>query len=191
MRRGIFGGSFDPVHLGHLIVAGAAADRLRLDRVHFVPAWTQPFKGGGHHASPEDRLAMLQAALHSDRRFVLDTREVARQGVSYTVDTLRELRAEFPDDELCLLVGADAAREMSAWHEADAILQLARIVVLTRPGVGATEQVDTAETLEVPRVDISATAIRERVRRGEPIRQLVPSEVADYIEAHRLYVAGD
>ena len=190
MRRGVFGGSFDPVHLGHLIVVAAAADRLLLESVHFVPAREQPFKAGGHAASPEDRVAMLELAL-ADERFVLDTRELDREGPSYTVDTLRALRAEFPADELCLMIGADAARDLPEWREAGAIPALARIVVLTRPGAEMPGLEKVGELLEVPRVDVSATEVRARVGRGEPIDDLVPLAVAEYIESHRLYSAGD
>jgi nicotinate-nucleotide adenylyltransferase len=190
MRRGVFGGSFDPVHLGHLTVAGAAAERLALDCVHFVPARVQPFKAGRHEASAADRVAMLRLAL-GDPRFLLDTRELEREGVSYTVDSLRELRAEYPRDELCLLVGADAARDLPTWREAETIPTLARVVVLTRPGVTPPADAMAAEVLEVPRVEVSATEIRHRVRRGESIRELVPADVADYIERQGLYRTGD
>lgn len=191
MRRGIFGGSFDPVHLGHLIVASAAADALELDRVHFVPAHVQPFKADQHHASPADRLAMLGTALAHDERFVLDTREIDREGISYTVDTLRAFAAEFPGDALSLLLGADAARDLPEWREAGAIPQLADVVVLTRPGEALPHHRVAGRTLSVPAVDVSATQVRERARRGEPIDELVPAAVAQYIESHRLYRAGD
>jgi nicotinate-nucleotide adenylyltransferase len=192
MRRGVFGGSFDPVHLGHLTVAAAAADRLLLESVHFVPAREQPFKIGGHVATPGDRVAMLELALAlADERFALDTRELEREGPSYTVDTLRSLRAEFPVDELCLLVGADTARDLLEWREAEAIPALARIIVLTRPGAEMPGLEEAGELLEVPRVDVSATEVRERVGRGEPIDDMVPLAVAEYIESHRLYSAGD
>ena len=191
MRRGIFGGSFDPVHLGHLIVAGAAADALALDRVHFVPAHVQPFKADRQHAAPDDRLAMLRAALAHDQRFVLDTREIDREGVSYTVDTLRAFAAEFPDDALSLLTGADAARDLPEWREAHAILQLAEVVVLTRPGEVVPRHELVGRTLEVPAVDVSATEVRERARRGEALDDMVPAAVARYIESHGLYRAGE
>jgi nicotinate-nucleotide adenylyltransferase len=190
MRRGVFGGSFDPVHTGHLTVAAAAADRLELDRLHFVPALTQPFKARFHHAEPADRVAMLRLALE-DRRFVLDTREIEREGVSYTVDTLREMRAEFPEDRLSLLIGADAARDLPGWREAGAIAELARVVVLTRPGVEPPAHVWVAEVVEVPAVDVSASEIRARVARSETIEGMVPVSVAEYIESHRLYRTGD
>jgi nicotinate-nucleotide adenylyltransferase len=191
MRRGIFGGSFDPVHVGHLIVASAAADALALDHVHFVPTHVQPFKADRQHASPADRLAMLRAALAHDERFVLDTREIDREGISYTVDTLRAFAAEFPGDGLSLLIGADAARELPDWREASAIPQLADVVVLTRPGEVLPRHALAGRTLRVPAVDVSATQVRERARRGEPLDELVPAAVAQYIESHRLYGTGD
>lgn len=189
VRRGVFGGSFDPVHVGHLTVAAAAADRLPLDRVHFVPAREQPFKRGSHGASVEHRVAMLRAALTApagDPRFVLDVREIERIGPSYTVDTLRSLTAEYPADQLFLLVGADAAAELPAWREAEAVRRLARLVVLMRPGTPPPAR-PAGRRLEVPPVEVSGTDIRRRVRRGESIRGLVPPAVADYIAAHGLY----
>ncbi len=194
VRRGIFGGSFDPVHLGHLTVAAAAADRLSLDRVHFVPARQQPFKTGTHAASAADRAAMLEAALAGDAgdpRFVLDRREIEREGVSYTVDTLRAMSAEFPDDQLFLLVGADAARELPAWRDADTVARLTRVIGLTRPGETLPTHPLLAETLAVPAVEVSGTEIRRRVRCGESLRGLAPPAVAQYIAAHGLYRAGD
>jgi nicotinate-nucleotide adenylyltransferase len=188
---GIFGGSFDPIHLGHLIVARSAAEQLRLEVVRFVPARIQPFKTDRQMATPEDRLAMLQLALADQPGFEVDDREIRRKGTSYTIDTLRELRAEAPEDQLCLLVGADAARELPDWREARLIPELSRIVVLTRPGVKYALGELEAELIEVPEIDISATEIRRRVRDGEPIDELVPPAVAEYIESHGLYSTRD
>ena len=171
-------------------MAAAAADRLALDWLHFVPALKQPFKGGRHFAPPGDRVAMLRLALE-DPRFLLDCREIEREGVSYTVDTLREIRAEFPDDQLSLLVGADAARDLPAWREASAIAALAQVVVLTRPGVEPQAHEPDAEVVAVPAVDVSASEIRARVARGEPVEGMVTASVAEYIESHGLYRTGD
>jgi nicotinate-nucleotide adenylyltransferase len=187
VRRGVFGGSFDPVHQGHLKVAASAADQLALDVVHFVPARQQPFKVGAHRASSADRAAMLERALTSDARFVLDRREVEREGPSYTVDTLGSLRAEFPGDRLFFLVGADAARELPQWHEAERLPELAEIVVLTRPGADPPGSALIDRVLVVPAAEVSATAVRERVRRGESIAGMVPDAVAEYIDGHGLY----
>ncbi len=191
MRIGIFGGSFDPVHLGHLAVAEAAAEQLGLDRIHLVPARTQPFKAGFYGAPPQDRLAMLRLALPRHTRLVVDDREIGREGVSYTVDTLSSFAEERPEDELFLLIGADVARDLPAWRDADRLPGLAEIVVLTRPGSLVPEDDQFGRVLRVPAVDVSATEIRSRVRRGEDIRDRVPPAVADYIESQRLYRAGD
>ncbi len=187
VRRGVFGGSFDPVHNGHLIVAEAAADRLGLDEVRFVPAARQPFKTSHPQTDSVHRVAMLRGALEGNSRFVPDLREIERGGVSYTVDTLEALRAGFPGDELFLLVGADAARDFAEWRAAERLPTLAALVVLTRPG-GAKELPDGfAQRIEVPAIDISATEIRRSVREGRSIRYLVPEVVRDYIADHGLY----
>jgi len=189
VKIGVFGGSFDPVHVGHLIVADAAADILHLDQVLFVPAHTQPFKVGAHSASPADRVAMLRAAIAGNARFGLDLREIERGGPSYTSITLRELAHEHPDDELCLMVGADAASDMPAWHDVDEIPGLATIAVLSRPGETRWQQRMSAVDVAVPAIDISATLVRDMIRDGRSIRYLVPPAVADYIAKHSLYTA--
>lgn len=186
MNVGVFGGSFDPVHFGHLVVAEQAAGRLDLAQVRFVPARCHPFKSG-HHASPEDRMAMVAAAIQDNPRFVLDTRELRRPAPSYTADTLRELGTESPEDALFLLLGADAAAELPQWHDAEAVAKLATVVVVTRPGVAPPPHRLIRAVVEVPGIDISATAIRDAVRRGESIRYLVPPAVAAYITSHGLY----
>jgi nicotinate-nucleotide adenylyltransferase len=180
VRIGVFGGSFDPVHHGHLIAAQSLAESLALDEVRLVVARSQPLKQDGHGAAAEHRAAMTELAVRGDPRLVADRSELGREGPSYTVDTLRAFRAAAPAAELVLLLGADAARELPRWRDADAVRQLARVEIFVRagdPGAGRT----------VPRVEISSTAIRARVRRGEPIRYLVPEAVASYIAAHRLY----
>ncbi len=186
LKVGIFGGSFDPVHIGHLVVAEHAADRLGLDRVRFVPTGQQPLKAG-HHAGAEDRLAMVAAAIRDNPRFLLDPREARRPGPSYTVDTLRALAAEAPGDALFFLVGADAAGEMAAWRDVQGIAALATIVVLTRPGAAPPAHPLAVRVLEVPGVDLSATQVREAVRCGRSIRYLVPRAVEEYIVSHGLY----
>lgn len=187
MRVGVFGGSFDPVHLGHLIAAEAAWRALALDHVRLVPTGQQPFKGTRVAAPAADRVAMLRAAVAGDARFVVDEREVRRPGPSYTVDTLRELKAELPGAELFLLVGSDAASELPHWREAAAIPSLAEVVELTRPGTAPVGAPVTTRTLSVPAVDISATVIRDRVRRGDDIRYLVPHPVDRHIAERHLY----
>lgn len=186
---GVFGGSFDPIHHGHLIVARAAMETLGLTQVLFVPARAQPLKRG-HGAGAEDRAAMVAAAIAGEPRFALESMELRRSGASYTVDTLRALAARLPDERLVLLLGADAAAELPRWHAPEAIRQLARVVVMTRAGTAPTVP-DGLEQVQVPAVEISATAIRARVRAGLPIRWLVPDAVATMIAARGLYLTQD
>ena len=180
MRIGVFGGSFDPIHHGHLIAAGTLAESLDLHAVRLVVARSQPLKNGGHCASAEDRAAMVELAVRDNPRLAADRTELTREGPSYTVDTLRVLRAAVPEAELVLLLGADTAVTLDRWHEPEAIWQLCRVETFAREGIGE-------EGVQVPRVDISSTAIRERVRSGRSIRYWVPDAVAEYIAAHRLY----
>jgi nicotinate-nucleotide adenylyltransferase len=191
VRIGVFGGSFDPVHMGHLIVAQEAAIRLGLDQVRLVPAGRQPFKRAGLAASAADRLAMVRLAVEGDARLVADDREIRRPGPSYTIDTLRELAEEHAAAALCLLIGADAAGDFPEWRDADAIPSLATVVVLTRPGMTVPEHPLIGQTLEVPAIGISATDVRARCRRGESVRYLVPDAVARYIAERHLYTEGD
>jgi nicotinate-nucleotide adenylyltransferase len=185
---GLFGGSFDPIHHGHLIVAQVAREQLGLEVLRFVPAREQPLKRGKHYSSAEHRLAMLSLALAGTSGFAVETAELKRAGPSYTVDTLRDLRQSEPGAELVLLLGADAAAELPAWHEADRVAELARIVVFGRPGTNLSALSGISARIDVPAINISATDVRERVRRGLPVRYWVPDAVAEYISAHRLYL---
>jgi nicotinate-nucleotide adenylyltransferase len=185
---GLFGGSFDPVHHGHLIVGRVVAEMLGLTTLRFMPAREQPFKRGQHGADPRHRAEMLRLAVTGSPGFAVEAAELGRPGPSYTVDTLRELRAREPATEFVLLLGADAAADLPAWREGAAIPGLARVVVFARPGTPAPDLPHIAATVRVPAVDISATEIRARVRAGRPARYWVPDPVAEYISAHRLYL---
>jgi len=185
---GLFGGSFDPVHHGHLIVGRIAAEALGLDSLRFVPAREQPFKRGLHGASAEQRAAMLELAVAGSPGFALERAELERPAPSYTVDTLRALHARQPGIRLALLVGADAAGEFEAWHEADQIPELATVVVFARAGVPVPASRLIARSIEVPAIEISATEVRQRVREGRSIRYWVPDPVAEYVTRHRLYL---
>ena len=190
MRTGVFGGSFDPVHRGHLAVARQAVAALKLDQVLFIPARTQPLKSRGPYAAPEHRVAMLKAAIEGHPAFLLDLRELGRSGPSYTVETLRELILERPQDQLFLLIGADAARDLPRWHEAEQVGQLATIAVVPRPGALLPALPASMVTVTLDPVDVSATMVRTAAAAEQSIDQLVPKPVADYIAAHRLYRAG-
>jgi nicotinate-nucleotide adenylyltransferase len=187
---GLLGGSFDPIHHGHLLVAQAVMEALGLEQVRFVVAREQPFKHGRHAASAAQRAEMVALAIAGDDRFALERAELDRPGPSYTVDTLRALRAREPEAAFALLVGADAASELPTWREGSEIPRLARVVAFARAGAPAPAGTHVWRTVAVPAIDISATAVRERVRTGRPIRYWVPDAVAGYIAAERLYLGA-
>jgi nicotinate-nucleotide adenylyltransferase len=188
---GLFGGSFDPIHHGHLMTAQEIRERLGLAEIRFVPTNEQPFKVGRHAAAAEHRAAMVALAIAGQPGFVLERVELDRPGPSYTIQTLRILREREPAHRFILLAGSDAAAELEGWREAKAIPALAEVVVFGRPGAAVPRSPLIARTLEVPGLDISATEIRRRVSRGLSIRYWVPDAVAEYISAHGLYRDGE
>lgn len=201
MRLGIFGGSFDPVHLGHLAAAEQAAYGLALARVLFVPARHQPLKEQAPRASDADRLAMLELAVAGNPRFAVSALELERPAPSYTVETLRALAAQYgPDCELYLLLGVDAVNTLDRWREPDALLRLARVVAMSRGNVRepdwsllsgiVPDARSRIELLLAPNVDVSSRDLRRRVAAGEPIRYQTPDAVRAYIAAHGLYGAS-
>lgn len=189
MRLGVLGGSFDPIHAGHLVLAEAARDRLRLDRVLLVVAAAQPLKPGGPAAPAEDRYAMVRLALRGRPRLAASDLELRRPAPSYTVDTLRELRRTQPGTpEVFLLLGADALADLPRWREADAVQRLARIVGCPRPGSPAPRGVD--EVLVVATPDVSSTEVRRRLAAGESVEGLLPEDVLAYVRERGLYGAA-
>lgn len=183
MRLGILGGSFDPIHHGHLIAAQVAREALDLDRVLLMVSASQPLKPG-HGAAATDRLRMVELAVEGIPGLVADGRELSRGGPSYTIDTLRELAAELPGTQLVLLLGSDAAARLSAWREPEQIAALARIVVFGR---GQTAVPEGFDTVSVPALELSSTAVRARAAAGLSLRGWVPERVADYISGLNLY----
>lgn len=199
MRLGILGGSFNPVHFGHLAVARAARDAHRLDRVLFVPAGRPPHKRE-ELAPPEHRLAMVRIAVEGIPEFAASDIEIARGGTTYTVDTLEELKRKEPDAELFFILGEDSVAEFRKWKDPERILTLARVVVVNRPGAKGRflgEEYPgvpgfVLERLERDRVfmadcPIEARTVREAIRSGASIEGLVPPRVAEYIAEHGLY----
>ena len=183
MQTGIFGGSFDPIHHGHLILARAALEELSLDRILFVPANLSPHKTDTKPATAQDRLAMLKLAIAGEPCFETCDLELHRPPPSFTVDTLRELKTRHPDDRFTLLIGADNVAKFDTWREPDEIRQLARIAVLDRASGQAAPDWPVVRRL----VDISSTDIRARAAAGRSIRYLTPDPVCDYIAAEGLY----
>lgn len=187
VRIGVLGGSFDPVTRAHILVAEAAADALRLDRVLLIPAALQPFKPEGPDAGPAARVSMLELAVEGHPRLAVDCREIERGGPSYSIETVENLRHDFPGDELFLLVGADAAREFARWRDASRIGEFVRVVALTRAGEAPPDSPHISQTITVPALDISASGVREAVSQGRTFEDLVPPNVAEYIRGHKLY----
>jgi nicotinate-nucleotide adenylyltransferase len=193
VKLGLFGGTFDPPHIGHRIVAQDVLAALRLDRIVFIPAARPPHKRRPDMAPPALRLTMLRAAIAADDRFDSDDLELHRTGPSYTVDTLAAYRERIPDAALHLVVGADQFAELDTWHDTARVRTLATLCVMTRAGEGADAHVDRVapgdNVIDVPvtRIDISSSEIRRRVHAGEPIRYLVPAAVEALIRENGLY----
>jgi len=183
MRIGIYGGTFNPVHHGHLILARQALEEFKLDRLVFVPAAESPFKIQNHSAPAGDRLAMLGLAIAGEDRFSVDPLEIERGGISYSIDTVNLFRAREPGADLFFLVGEDNADRLTEWHRFKELKKLVCFVVLSR-----SEDFQSPEYPVVQRrIEISSTEIRNRVANQESITYLVPESVKHYIEQHQLY----
>jgi len=190
-RIGVYGGTFDPIHSAHLLLAECAREELGLDSLLFIPANIPPHKIDGRRITPAHcRLEMLRMAIASNPCFSISTHEIDNRGVSYTVDTLCWLRALHARAELVLLIGGDAARDFHTWRQPGEIARLATIAVMERPGVKLPAEVLPGvgfRTVRAPLMEISSTDIRERVRTGRSIRYRTPDPVIDYIYENGLY----
>ena len=195
MRLGLFGGSFDPPHVGHVLVAQDALEALQLDHLLVIPAAQQPLKGG-HQTAAEHRLAMVQAAFGGIPGIEVDPVEIVRGGLSFMVDTVEDVRRRWPEAHLHLLVGGDVVPTLPRWHDVGRLLSMVRLVVLTRDAApqdqalmidGQSDGGVVAEVLSTRRVDLSSTEIRSRVRDGRSIQSFVPDAVATYIASTGLY----
>jgi nicotinate-nucleotide adenylyltransferase len=201
-RIGIFGGSFDPIHQGHLIVAESFRESMSLDSVVFLPAYVSPFKTETIPTSDKHRVEMLRLAIGGNGSFRLDDREIKRGGISYTVDSLRAMHEERPGTEFFMLVGSDSLVGFDRWREPEAVLSLAQLVVAHRGGwgggiawedlarVASPGQLTAVQSriLDVPQIEIASRDLRRRVREGRTIRYLVPAAVEAYIREHCLWV---
>jgi nicotinate-nucleotide adenylyltransferase len=189
MKLGLFGGSFDPVHLGHLLVAQSAREELELDRLFFIPAAQSPFKPDSAPASASERIRWLRLALAGKTWCEVDEQEIQRGGVSYTIDTVRHYSNRFPGAEIFYLIGADNVAKLSEWREADELARLTQFVVIPRPG--ASDVVFPppfrGKTLQGFPFGVSSSQIRARVKAGLTIDHLVPPEVAEAIAAGGIY----
>jgi nicotinate-nucleotide adenylyltransferase len=192
VKIGFLGGSFDPVHFGHLTAAQDALERGGLDRLIFVPAAQAPLKLGTVRASAEHRLAMLKAAVDDDKRFEISDYEIRCGGVSYTIDTVRHFRAQFPSDELHWVVGADQLPRLHQWKEIAELVRLVEFIVLARPACGEELLADIPglrmRRCEGHLLEISSTEIRERILRDLPTDYFMPYKTVEYIRETRLYL---
>lgn len=200
MRLGLFGGTFDPIHLGHLVLAEQCREALALDRVWFVVTAMPPHKSG-ERTSVAHRLEMARLAVAGHPAFEVSEIEARSPGPHYSVETLGEVHRERPDDDLYFLIGADSLVDLPGWRRPDAIARLSTIVVVNRPGVDR-DPADLAalpdlgpgtrplRAVTVPPIGISSTDLRRRLAAGRSVRFMVPRGVEAYIEAHRLYRAG-
>ncbi|MGM9570124.1 MAG: nicotinate-nucleotide adenylyltransferase [Phascolarctobacterium sp.] len=200
---GILGGTFDPIHIGHLRMAEHVFNSMELERIIFIPAYVPPHKLGQDFAPAEDRYAMTELAVAGNPHFTVSDMELKRTGVSYTIDTIRQLHAQYGDRELNFIIGADSVAQLHTWHNIEEMLELTRFVAVWRPGYeGAMEEMvrhlgqrarERVLLLDTPVYDISSTEIRTRIRQGASLAGLVPPAVEKYIYEHSLYgcLTGD
>lgn len=189
MRVGILGGGFNPIHVGHLRAAEEVRERLKLDKIMFVPAYRPPHKQVRN--SFEQRTAMVERAIKGNAAFSVSTIERERNGKSFTIETIRLLQQRLPKDRLYFIMGADQFLDIRSWHSPRTLFRLCRIVVINRPGYRPPHRMNLfsrrAQFVRMTPLEISSTDIRRRVARGQSIRYLVPEPVARYIKKHKLY----
>ncbi|MBI3538890.1 MAG: nicotinate-nucleotide adenylyltransferase [Candidatus Eisenbacteria bacterium] len=190
MRRvGLFGGTFDPPHIGHLILAECARDRLGLDEVRFIPVGEPPHKRRRDVTRAADRVAMTRLAVRGVPGFTVSTLETRRRGPSYTVETLRRIAVERPHARLYLLIGADSLDDLARWRDPAEILRRATVVVARRPGAAGRRRDRRIVRLDSPEIAVSSSLVRARVRAGRSVRWMVPEAVRAYIARRGLYRA--
>ena len=196
MRVGILGGAFNPPHIGHLVCAQEALIQLELDTVVWVPVGEAPHRELQDDPGAEARLEMVELVMAEDERFTASRIEIDREGPSYTVDTLEELRKQSPKDEPFLILGGDQAAALASWHEPEKVLERATLAVFERQSwgrnaivikIGRMPGAERVRYLDMPLIQVSSSAVRRRVRDGVPIRYLVPDKVVDYIATNELY----
>ena len=189
-RIGLFGGSFDPIHSGHLLVAQAAMEELHLDRLFFVPAAQSPFKPDSKPIDADERVRLIRLALAGSPRYEIDLQEIHRGGVSYTIDTLHDFTNQNPDAEIYYLIGDDHVAKLPTWKGAEKLASQTQFAIIPRPGSGSVELPPPfrGQRLKGWPLGVSSSQIRERIRAGRTIDHLVPKAVAEAIRNNRLYL---
>lgn len=190
-KVGILGGTFDPIHMGHLVLAEQVREKFQLERVIFIPCASPPHKTEQKLSPADDRFEMTKLALEGNPYFFVSDIELKREGLSYTVETLRELKELYRDSEIYFLTGSDVLNEITTWRNPEEIYRLAKIVIGIRPGFDKFDPENhfakKSIIIDITGIDISSTQIREKVRKGESIKYLVPSKVEEYIKNRNLY----
>ena len=187
MKIGILGGTFNPIHIGHLILAEEAREKLGLDKIIFVPAYLPPHKASSDIAPAATRFEMAKLATKGNRFFSVSDTEIKRDGRSYTIDTLREFKKKYPEDELFFIIGSDLLTYLADWKDLGEILKMVKFIAATRPGYALDKIPSYIHTLPIRAVDISGFAIRNCVRGKKSFRYLVPDEVYKFIISKKLY----
>ncbi|WP_062072322.1 nicotinate-nucleotide adenylyltransferase [Demequina sediminicola] len=189
-RIGVLGGTFDPIHDGHVTMASKVRTALALDVVLLVPTHRQPFKAEAVTASDDDRVAMCRLAAAEHDFLEVSTVDVERGGTTYTVDTLTDLARDFPDAQLFFIAGADALSRLGEWKDSAKLCTLATFVGVARPGHSLAQLDSPHSVVEIPAMAVSSTDVRRKVHEGDSVKSLVPDVVADYIGEHNLYAGG-
>lgn len=200
MKVGLMGGTFNPIHLGHLIISEYIRNNFPLDKIIFIPSGNPPHKSWGELIATEHRYNMSLLATGSNLYFDVSLSEINRQGKSYTVDTINEFKSIHPNDDFYFIIGGDTLYELTKWHDYKTLFNITNFIVIDRPGFENLEIIDKIEELnrvygarifylKGPLMDISSTEIRQNLRQNKSIKYLVPKEVEDYISFHKLYIS--
>ncbi|MFA4993032.1 MAG: nicotinate-nucleotide adenylyltransferase [Candidatus Omnitrophota bacterium] len=187
MKIGILGGTFNPVHIGHLILAEEAREKLGLDKIIFIPAALPPHKDNFNIAPADKRLKMLSLAIKGNKNFTVSDVEIKRKGRSYTIDTLKELKNKYSHDELYFIIGSDLLKYLNEWKDLSEIIKMVKFVAATRPGYPLEQIPHYIKTMAIRAVDVSGFEVRECVKENKSFRYLVPEAVFDYINKNKLY----
>lgn len=188
MKIGILGGTFNPIHIGHLILAEEIREKLELDRIIFVPTFMPPHKNNSDIAPARDRHKMIKAAIKGNKHFLVSGIEIKRKGSSYTIDTIRELKKVYPADELYFITGSDLLKYLDAWKDLSEILKQVKFVVATRPGYPLEKIPAYISTVSIRAVDVSGFEVRQAIKENKSFRYLVPEAVYSYIVKNKLYI---
>lgn len=187
MRIGIFGGTFNPIHFGHLVLAEQAYEKLNLDKVIFIPSFSPPHKKSSCIASALHRYNMVKLAIQGNPRFKISDIEIKRRGCSFLIDTLKQLKEIYPKATLFLISGSDTSWQMARWKSIDEILSLAKFVLAKRPGYRLKKYNKNVSVISITELDISSSIIRKKIEAGKSIRYLMPLKVYEYIKQRGLY----